>query len=161
LFDGLVCVTLKPAEESELLWDDGVAPELCIDFDAPWYSRSEGLMWWLAGFGFFAGLATVISSTDPAGQKRTVPPNTYIFRSLYFTDTENSELAFFLFVSRRLGSFLLTTSDWSSADPKPKRTKNKFSADQISRINVFTEFVQCLRIIIMRFFVVISIVTNR
>ena len=29
-------------EEHELIWDDGVAPETCIDFDVPNYSRSEG-----------------------------------------------------------------------------------------------------------------------
>lgn len=60
-----------PVEESELLWDDGVAPELCIDFDAQWINRQTGLLMWLGGFAFFGALATCVSITDPAGKKRT------------------------------------------------------------------------------------------
>eukprot|EP00977_Amphora_coffeiformis_P003264 scaffold609_cov170-Amphora_coffeaeformis.AAC.18 len=41
-------------ENSDALWDDGVAPELALDFDAPHISSREGLYSWLAalsGFG--------------------------------------------------------------------------------------------------------------
>ena len=34
-------------EEHELIWDDGVAAETCLDFDAPHIGKWEGLMWWL------------------------------------------------------------------------------------------------------------------
>ena len=59
-------------EEIELIWEDGVAPEMTIDFDATFVSKMEGLQWWLGGFAFFAGLMGVVSLTDPQGKKRTV-----------------------------------------------------------------------------------------
>lgn len=40
-------------EQDELIWNDGVAPETALDFDAPHISRAKGLAWWLGGFGFF------------------------------------------------------------------------------------------------------------
>ena len=43
-------------EDHELIWDDGVAAETCIDFDAPHISQGEGAQWWFAGMGFFATL---------------------------------------------------------------------------------------------------------
>ena len=46
--------TSRLPEEHELVWDDGVAPELTIDFDAQHVPKWEGLAWWLGGFGFFA-----------------------------------------------------------------------------------------------------------
>ena len=52
----------KPNEklntEHELLWDDGVAPELCIDFDASHVTAWEGAKMWMMGLGFFASLFT-------------------------------------------------------------------------------------------------------
>lgn len=59
-------------EEIELVWEDGVAPELTIDFDATHVASSTGLKWWLGGFAFFAALGSAVALTDPAGQKRTV-----------------------------------------------------------------------------------------
>lgn len=59
-------------EEIELVWEDGVAPELTIDFDATHVSKADGLKWWLGGFAFFAGLGSLVWMTDPAGKKRTV-----------------------------------------------------------------------------------------
>ncbi|GMH68199.1 hypothetical protein TrST_g5425 [Triparma strigata] len=52
-------------EEHELVWDDGVAPELTIDFDAQHISSEEGLAWWFAGLGFFASLFGLMAWTDP------------------------------------------------------------------------------------------------
>jgi len=46
----------KLVEDHELVWDDGVAPELTIDFDAQHVSTGEGLAWFLGGLGFFTGL---------------------------------------------------------------------------------------------------------
>lgn len=59
-------------EEHELIWDDGVAPETCIDFDVPNYTRNEGRDWFLSGLGFFAVLYGVIYFWDAPGRKRTV-----------------------------------------------------------------------------------------
>lgn len=47
-------------ENSDALWDDGVAPELALDFDAPHISSTEGLYSWLAGLSGFAVLYNVI-----------------------------------------------------------------------------------------------------
>jgi hypothetical protein len=47
-------------ENSDALWDDGVAPELALDFDAPHISSREGLYSWLAGLSTFAILYQVI-----------------------------------------------------------------------------------------------------
>jgi len=47
-------------QEHELVWDDGVAPELTLDFDAQHISKGTGLRWWLGGFGFFAGLMGLV-----------------------------------------------------------------------------------------------------
>lgn len=53
--------------------DDGVAPELAIDFDAPELSRNTGLLMWSAGLGFFVGLGLFINYIwDPASKRRTV-----------------------------------------------------------------------------------------
>ena len=64
-------------EEYELLWDDGVAPELALDFDAPHVSKTKGLAMWLGGLSFFGLVGLVVWLTDPAGRnpatKRVLP----------------------------------------------------------------------------------------
>jgi len=52
-------------EEDELVWDDGVAPETAIDFDAPHVNKWKSLGMWLGGFAFFATLGGVITVIDP------------------------------------------------------------------------------------------------
>jgi hypothetical protein len=37
-------------EENELIWNDGVAPEACLDFDAPHYTSAGGLFMWAGAF---------------------------------------------------------------------------------------------------------------
>ena len=59
-------------EDHELIWDDGVAPEVTIDFDAPHLSSREGAQWWFAGMGFFATLGAFMVFWDAPGRKRTV-----------------------------------------------------------------------------------------
>jgi len=57
-------------EESELLWDDGVAPELALDFDAQNYSKWTGFAMWLGGLGFFVSVASFIHFVwDPPSRK--------------------------------------------------------------------------------------------
>ncbi|TFJ82965.1 hypothetical protein NSK_005738 [Nannochloropsis salina CCMP1776] len=53
-------------EEHELIWDDRVAAEMCIDFDASFVPTREAFRWWLGGFGFFFGLLGLVALTDPA-----------------------------------------------------------------------------------------------
>lgn len=47
-------------EEWDLLWDDGVAPELCIDFEAQNYSTMEALGVLSVMLGALGGLAAYI-----------------------------------------------------------------------------------------------------
>ena len=60
-------------EENELIWDDGVAPETCIDFDASHIPSSQGLFMWLCGLGFFATVATIITISDPQSLNKVTP----------------------------------------------------------------------------------------
>ena len=62
----------------ELVWDDGVAPETCIDFDAPHISTQEVLLTMLAAFGFFGTLYTLIAWSDPVGSNPVAPRATVI-----------------------------------------------------------------------------------
>lgn len=52
-------------EENELVWDDGVAPETAIDFDAPHVNKWKAFGMWLGGFAFFGTLGAVITAIDP------------------------------------------------------------------------------------------------
>ena len=56
---------------NELIWDDGVAPETCIDFDVPNFSTGRAIRWWLGGFSLFAILALIIKGYNPQGMKKT------------------------------------------------------------------------------------------
>ena len=60
-------------EHDELVWDDGVAPETCIDFDAPHMSSSGALMWLAGGMGFFGGIGYLAYLSDPAGRNPAAP----------------------------------------------------------------------------------------
>lgn len=54
-------------ENSDVLWDDGVAPELALDFDVPNVSSREALYTWLGVFaGFFALFQTINFVTNGA-----------------------------------------------------------------------------------------------
>lgn len=64
-------------EDHDLVWDDGVAPEPCLDFDAPHVSSLEGLMWWLGGLGFFFSVFQYLKSTNPPA-KNPVHPRTLL-----------------------------------------------------------------------------------
>lgn len=60
-------------ENHELVWDDGVAPEVTIDFDAPHISMAEGLAWWGGGFAFFAAVFGLVTVSDPESKREAVP----------------------------------------------------------------------------------------
>lgn len=57
---------MQLTEEHDLVWDDGVAPELAIDFDCQHISKERGLAWFLGGMGFFATLLGICRWCDPA-----------------------------------------------------------------------------------------------
>ena len=54
------------------MWNDGVAPETALDFDAPHVSKSKGLAMWLGGFAFFYGIWMLARSTDQPNNKPSV-----------------------------------------------------------------------------------------
>mmetsp|Transcript_5755 Transcript_5755/g.12483 ORF Transcript_5755/g.12483 Transcript_5755/m.12483 type:complete len:159 (-) Transcript_5755:172-648(-) len=62
----------KLVENIDAVWNDGVAPELALDFDCQHVDSTEGLLWWLGGFGFFATVYNVIKSSNPEGKKPCV-----------------------------------------------------------------------------------------
>ena len=61
----------------ELVWDDSVAPESAIDFDAPHIPTSEAVMMFLMGFGLFFGFYKLVSATKPA-EKNPVSIRDYV-----------------------------------------------------------------------------------
>lgn len=64
--------TEKLVENIDAVWDDGVAPEMCLDFDCQHVDSTEGLMWWLGGFTFFATVYQVVKATRPEDKKPCV-----------------------------------------------------------------------------------------
>ena len=49
------------------MWDDTVAPETAIDFDAPHVSTTEVLQMIAGAVLFFTGLYTLVAWSDPVG----------------------------------------------------------------------------------------------
>ena len=62
----------KLVEHYDAIWDDGVAPEVTLDYDCQHISSGEGLAWWLGGLGFFATLYQVVKATDPDSKNPAV-----------------------------------------------------------------------------------------
>lgn len=63
-------------ENSDAVWDDGVAPELALDFDAPHISSQEGLATWAGGlFGFFVLYQTISLITNGAKDDNPALPH--------------------------------------------------------------------------------------
>eukprot|EP00956_Cyclotella_meneghiniana_P027443 scaffold61435_cov42-Cyclotella_meneghiniana.AAC.3 len=62
----------KLVEQYDAIWDDGVAPEVTLDFDCQHISSGEGLAWWLGGLSFFFGLAQVVKASDPESKNPAV-----------------------------------------------------------------------------------------
>jgi hypothetical protein len=59
-------------ENNDAVWDDGVAPELALDFDCQHVSKTEGIFSWLGGLGLFVGLYQVVKMTDPQSKNPAV-----------------------------------------------------------------------------------------
>ena len=52
----------------ELVWDDSVAPETCIDFDAPQVSGQKALLSLGLMFGFLLTVFGLVKLSDPEGR---------------------------------------------------------------------------------------------
>jgi hypothetical protein len=74
-------------EENELVWNDGVAPETALDFDAPHVDSNTGLLWFLGGLFFFYANYKLIGWTGFLQNKKTaareVPAAAAIAEGLY------------------------------------------------------------------------------
>lgn len=64
--------TQKLVENNDAVFDDGVAPEIGLDFDCQHVSSTEGVLSWLGGLSLFVGLYQFIKSTDPEGKNPAV-----------------------------------------------------------------------------------------
>ena len=62
----------------ELIWDDGVAPETCIDFDAAHISTKEVFGTVFAAFAAIFGLYAIIAISDPVGSCPVAPRSAVI-----------------------------------------------------------------------------------
>ena len=62
----------KMVEQYDAIWDDGVAPEVTLDFDCQHISSGEGLAMWLGGLSFFAVTFQVVKATDPGSKNPAV-----------------------------------------------------------------------------------------
>eukprot|EP01041_Mallomonas_annulata_P000101 gene101-143_t len=65
-------------EEVELVWDDAVAPETCIDFDAPTISGTQALLSLFTVMAGFATLFGLICLSDPVGNNPVAPRSTVL-----------------------------------------------------------------------------------
>jgi len=70
-FASLPLPTKPLHEQDELVWNDGVAPEAALDFDAPFVSKAAGLAWWLGGLGFFAAVYAFAKATGHPSKKES------------------------------------------------------------------------------------------
>ena len=62
----------KLVEQYDAIWDDGVAPEVTLDFDCQHISAGEGLAMWIGGLGFFATVYQIVKLTNPEGKNPAV-----------------------------------------------------------------------------------------
>lgn len=68
-------------EETELVWDDSVAPETAIDFDAPHVSSSRVLLAFLGGMGFFVTCFALVALSDPESRNPVAPRSAVISKA--------------------------------------------------------------------------------
>ena len=63
-----IYIIIQLPDDVELVWDDSVAPETAIDFDAPHVSTGEAVMMFLLGFAVFFGFYKLVAAADPASK---------------------------------------------------------------------------------------------
>ncbi len=69
-----------------MIWDDGVAPETALDFDAENLDFKQAFAFWLSGFFFFFMVSRLVKLSDPEGRNPVVPKQETMNREdyLYF-----------------------------------------------------------------------------
>ena len=83
--------------EVELVWDDSVAPETCIDFDAPHVSVTEALSGIALIATFFATVFYSIKASDPAARNpvatrsAVLPPDILVGMGYVVEGSEDEE----------------------------------------------------------------------
>lgn len=65
-------ISSQLVENNDAVFDDGVAPELGLDFDCQHVNSTEGLFSWLGGLSLFVGLYQFVKSTNPEGKNPAV-----------------------------------------------------------------------------------------
>ena len=85
-------------EEVELVWDDGVAPETCIDFDASFVSNTEVYSTFFGALGVIGllfGFCKVLESmhiSPVAPRSEVIPPNVVeLFLGLSLVDHNDDD----------------------------------------------------------------------
>ncbi len=61
-----------------MVWDDSVAPEAAIDYDAPHISLWEALKSFFAMAAFIGGIYTFLRLCDPEGNRPAAPRSTVL-----------------------------------------------------------------------------------
>lgn len=65
-------ILFQLVEQHDAIFDDGVAPELGLDFDCQHISSQEGFMSWAGGLFGFVVLYNVINNYDPTSYNPAV-----------------------------------------------------------------------------------------
>lgn len=68
----LLCSIPQLVENNDAVFDDGVAPELALDFDCQHISSGEAVAMWAGAFGGLALFYQLVKATDPEGQNPAV-----------------------------------------------------------------------------------------
>ena len=62
----------KLVEQHDAIWNDGVAPEVTLDFDCQHIDSTTGLLMWFGGLGFFATMYQIVKATNPGAKNPAV-----------------------------------------------------------------------------------------
>lgn len=83
-------------EENELVWDDSVAPETCVDFDAPHVPTSEVFMMIAGAFAALFGIYSFVEyydarATNPVATRSAVLSEKALRTHLGLSDSEDGQ----------------------------------------------------------------------
>lgn len=65
------------------MWDDSVAPETAIDFDAPHVSTNDAVLSLMLAFGFFGAIYGFVTISDPVSRNPVATRSSVINHSSY------------------------------------------------------------------------------
>ena len=75
------------------MFDDGVAPELALDFDCQHISSREALATWLGAFGLIFLFLNLIKSVDPESHRPALKQHTFLVQTLPYGISDAANLA--------------------------------------------------------------------